>query len=154
MPFPIPSPNARGTSKIGWPCCFKEGSHLAGGSRSVRRNYAATLIVKRMSRSVCAGPRNRTGLTRPRGGHAHTALLAPDMKTSFVRPKRRRVEINWEQLGNKLPLFLARFTLPSNVRATESSGVMVGAVGIEPTTLAPFPRLTERLDSNQAVKQS
>jgi hypothetical protein len=31
---------------------------------------------------------------------------------------------------------------------------LVGAVGIEPTTLAPFPRFTERLDSNNRIKKS
>jgi hypothetical protein len=34
------------------------------------------------------------------------------------------------------------------VRPTDSTRLMVGAVGIEPTTLAPFPKFTECLDSN------
>jgi hypothetical protein len=56
----------------------------------------------------------------------------PSVPQQFV-PTKGCTPFNWEQLGNKIPLFLPRFTLPSNVRATESSGVMVRAVGIEPT---------------------
>ena len=64
--------------------------------------------------------------------------LTPDEETFAIRAQPIPPSIggtlgpiHWEQLGNKILLFLPRFTLPTNLRATESSGVMVGAVGIE-----------------------
>src|SRR6266550_9042143 len=56
MPFPSALLVRTGSAKIGRPCCFDEGLHFTNTSPGTRRTYAATLMVKRMSRSVRAGP--------------------------------------------------------------------------------------------------
>jgi hypothetical protein len=57
----------------------------------------------------------------------------------------------WEQLGNKTPRFRPRFYPPSSVRATESLGVMVGAVGIEIASQISKPHRNKALPAAPKV---
>jgi hypothetical protein len=56
----------------------------------------------------------------------------PIARRSNSRALRRA---RWEQLGHEIPCFRPLFCTLSSVRATESSGVMVGTVGIEQNAL-------------------
>jgi hypothetical protein len=46
------------------------------------------------------------------------------------------IHSRWDHLGTKTPRFIASFGRLSSARTTESSGFMVGAVGIEPMSQA------------------
>ena len=123
----------------------------------MRQVIEAHKVKSRSADRRTTQPRDKpsSGVTLP--------LLPPNRRLrrfSFASSDEKSPTHSPNSADTRLSRFLGSGRMTGNSDVTglgkdcEFCGMLVGAVGIEPTTLAPFPRFTDRLDSNKKLKKS